>query len=122
MDLSKLIVPSKTMWAEYPGLDGFEVQLAYLTRDELMKLRDKATNTKISRRSRKPEDEVDNELFQHLYFKAVIKDWRGLKYEYLPKLIPVDLSNEPDLEAELEYTEKNAEVIMKNCNIFAAGE
>ena len=118
MELSKLIVPSKTVWEEYPGLGGFEVELAYLTRDELMKIRDKSTNTKISRRTRKPEDEVDNDLFQSLYFKAVIKNWRGLKYKYLAKLVPVDLSAVTDLDDELEYSEENAEALMKNCSDF----
>ena len=43
MQLSKIVLPSKEATIEYPGFPGFEVTLAYLTRDELMKLRDKAT-------------------------------------------------------------------------------
>jgi len=118
MELSKLIVPSKTVWVEYPGLSGFEIELSYLTRDELMKIRDKSTTKNFGRRNRKVEDEVDNDVFQSEYFRAVIKNWRGLKYEYLPKLIPVDLSEVENLEDELEYSEKNAEALMKNCSDF----
>lgn len=114
MDLAKLIVPSKAIWAQYPGMPDFEVQLAYLTRDELMKLREKAVTKKINRKTRTPEEEVDNDLFQDLYIKSVILDWRGLKYKYLGKLVPVDLSAVEDLDGELGYTEDNAKLLMKN--------
>ena len=117
MSLSKLLIPSKTTWIEYPGLSGFEVQLAYLTRDELMKLRSKALNNKINRRTRQVEEEVDSDLFQTLYIEAVIKDWRGLKYKYLNKLAPFDITG-LDEEDEEPYSSESAEVLMKNSSDF----
>ena len=39
MDLKSLLVDSKTTLAEFPGLDGFEVELANLSRKELVNLR-----------------------------------------------------------------------------------
>ena len=39
MELSKLLVDSKTSWVEYPGCEGFEVELAKLSRKELQRLR-----------------------------------------------------------------------------------
>lgn len=117
MGLANLIIPSKTAWLEYPGLSGFEVQLAHLTRDELMKIRKKALNTKVNRKTRALEEEVDSDLFQSLYIGAVIKDWKGLKYKYLPKLVPTDISKY-DPNDELPYTEEDAEVLMKNAADF----
>ena len=118
MDLAKMIIPSKTTWFPYPGMSGFEVQLAHLTRDELMKIRKKAVTMKPNR-SRQMEEEVDSDLFQSLYIGAVIKDWKGLKYSYLPKFVPTDISAE-DPEDVLEYTQENAEVLMKNASDFDA--
>jgi len=116
VDLAKLIVPSKTITDEFPGCEGFNVQIAYLTRDELMKLRKKAITSKVSRKTRGVEEEVDSDLFQKLYIQAVIKGWSGLKYEYLAKMVPVDLSEaEGD---ELEYSVDNADLLMKNCSDF----
>ena len=125
MDLAKLIVPSKTIWDEFPGFPGFEVQLAYLTRDELMKLRSKAVTNKVNRKTRAVEEDLDSELFQQLYIQAVIKGWKGLKYKYLEKMVPVDLSSiEKDEEdnyiGELDFTADNAEVLMKNAAGFDA--
>lgn len=117
MELANLIVPSKTVWSEYPGLEGFEVQLAYLTRDELVKIRNKSKTNKISRKTRAVEEEVDSDLFQNLYMKAVIKDWKGLKFKYLNKLVPADLTG-IDPEEELEFSQDNAEVLMKNASGF----
>ena len=135
MDLAKLIVPSKTIWDEFPGCPGFEVQLSYLTRDELMKIRSKAVTNKVNRKSRAVEEELDSDLFQQLYIQAVIKGWKGLKLKYLSKMVPVDLSsmtkNEEgeyiedvkdetgnDIIAELDFTHKNAELLMKNATGF----
>ena len=38
MELKSLLVDSKTTWVEFPGLDGFEVELANLSRKELVSL------------------------------------------------------------------------------------
>lgn len=118
MDLANLIVPSKTVSIEYPGFPGFEVTLAYLTRDELMKLRSRAVNTKFNKRTRQPEEELDVDLFQELYIEAVIKGWKGLKFKYLKKLVPVDLSDVEDLDGELDFSKENADVLMKNASGF----
>ncbi len=123
MDLGKLIVESKTIWDEYPGFPGFEVQLAYLTRDELMKLRSKAVTNKVNRKTRGVEEDLDSELFQKLYIQAVIKDWKGLKYTYLKQMVPVDLSNagiEDEEKEELDFSTNNAELLMKNASGFDA--
>ena len=41
MDLKSLLVDSKTTWAEFPGLDGFEVELANLIKKRISKLKKK---------------------------------------------------------------------------------
>lgn len=114
MDLAKLIVPISTTKVEYPGFPGFEVDLAYLTKDELMKLRDKCTNQKLDRKSRQMKEEVDSDLFQEVYINAILKGWTGLKYKYLRRMIPVDLSDITDEEKYLDFTESNAQLLMKN--------
>jgi hypothetical protein len=123
MDLANIIIESKTIETEYPGYDGLKLQLAHLTRDELMELRKKATTTKFNKKTRQPEEEVNSELFQDIYIKAVIVGWSGFKYKYLEKMLPVDTSKVPEdeyLEGEgfFEYTGDNATALMKNSNDF----
>jgi len=116
MNLKDLMVPVVEAWFDVDGYDGFKVKLAYLTKDEIGKLRSKASNTKFSRKSRTLEENIDMDLFQDLYIKAIFKDWKGLKLSYLSNMIPLDLSNieDPDNE-ELEFTPENAVTLMKNC-------
>lgn len=117
ISLAKLIVPSKTVWADYPGLPDFKVQVAYLTRDELMKMRKKTLSNKVNKKTREIDEVVDSELFQTLYVQGVIKDWTGLKYKYLPKLVPTDISGENE-EDELPFSLENAETLMRNATEF----
>lgn len=116
--LSDLLTPTKTATVDFPGYEGFEVQLTYLAREEMLKLRKKAVSMKINRRTRQPEEELNEEVFLKEYIKAVIKNWKGLKMKYLVQLIPVDEDKISDMEAELPFSLENAEVLMQNSNDF----
>ena len=115
LSLKNLLVPSKSLEVEYPGMPEFKVQVAFLSRETLQQIRKKATKTSF--KNRQPVDELNDELFLELYVKAAIKDWSGLKLKYLEQLAPVDLAGQ-DLEAELEYSEENALYLMKNSTNF----
>ena len=120
MDLANMIVPSKTIDIEYPGYPDLYFSVAYLTRDELKKIRDRATTQKFSKKTRQFEDEVDNDLFQDLYIQAVIKGWKGFKYKYLERMVPVSIPEDEyaEGEGEFEYSKGNATLFMKNCSDF----
>lgn len=118
MQLSKIIIPITETKFDFPGMDGFNVTLAYLTREEVLKLRKKATTTKFNNRTHQPEEDVDSDIFQDIYVKAIVRGWEGLKFKYLAKLLPIDLSAIEDVETELEYTHDNAMSLMKNSPNF----
>lgn len=115
ISLKTLLVPSKSLEVEYPGMPEFVVSIAFLSRETLQNIRKKATKTSF--KNRQPIEELNDELFLELYVKASIKGWGGLKLKYLEQLAPVDLSGQ-DREAELEYSEENALYLMKNSTNF----
>ena len=78
MELKSLLVDSKTTWVELPGLLGFEVELANLSRKELVNLRKKCTINKFNRKTRQFEDELNDEKFVVEFTKATVKGWKGL--------------------------------------------
>lgn len=117
LSLKNLLVPSKTIEAEFPGFNGFKVELSFLSRETLVSIRKKAT--KVVFKNRQPTEELNDDLFLELYVKNAIKGWSGLKLSYLDQLAPVDLSGQ-DMEANLEYTEENALFLMKNSTNFDA--
>ena len=117
MDLKSLLVDSKTTWVEFPGLDGFEVELANLSRKELVNLRKKCTSSKFNRKTRAFEEQLDDEKFVKEFSEATVKGWKGLKLSYLEDLILVDLQGQ-DLNKEMEYTLDNALVLVENSTEF----
>lgn len=117
VSLKSLLTPSKTVGIDYPGYDGFTIELCYLGREELLKLRNKCLKQKFNKKTRAFEDSLDEELFVNQYSAAIIKGWTGLKYKYLEEFLLVDVS-QLNLEDELEYTQDNAELLMKNSGDF----
>jgi hypothetical protein len=117
VSLVSLLTPSKTVSVDYPGMKGFSVDLTYLAREELVKLRNRCVSQKFNRKTRGFEETLDEDKFLVEYVKAVIKGWKGLKYSYLEELLLVDISTlNPD--DELEFNQDNAETLMKNASDF----
>ena len=117
VSLASLMTPSKTVAIDFPGYTGFEVDLCYLAREELIKLRKKCIKTKWDKKTHQPLEELDDDKFLVEYTKAVLKGWKGLKYRYLEELLLVDIGSlSPD--DELPFTQENAELLMKNATSF----
>ena len=115
ISLKNLLVPSKALEVEYPGMPEFKIQVAFLSRETLQSIRKKSTKTSF--KNRQPVEELNDELFLELYVKSAVKGWTGLKLKYLEQLAPVDLTGQ-DADAELEYSEENALYLMKNSSNF----
>ena len=117
MELKSLLVDSKTTWVEFPGLDGFEVELANLSRKELIALRKRCTQNKFNRKTRAFEEVLDDDKFIKEFTEATVKSWKGLKLSYLEDLVLVDLKGQ-DGEASLEWSMENAQQLVENSNEF----
>ena len=117
MDLKSLLVDSKTTWVEFPGLIGFEVELANLSRKELTNLRKKCTINKFNRKTRQFEYELNDEKFIVEFTKSTVKNWKGLQLGYLQDLLLVDLKGQ-DEKAEMEFSEENAQSLVENSTEF----
>lgn len=117
ISLKTLLVPSKQVEVEYPGMPGFKINVSFLSRETLVNIRKKATKTTF--KNRQPQEELNDELFLQLYVQAAVKGWTGLKLSYLEELAPVDLSGQ-DKNEELEFTEENALFLMKSSANFDA--
>ena len=65
LSLKSLLVPSKAIEVEFPGMPGFLINVAFLSRETLINIRKKATKTTF--KNRQPQEELDDELFLQLY-------------------------------------------------------
>lgn len=115
LSLKSLLVPSKSVEVEYPGMPDFKISVAFLSRETLVNIRKKATS--VAYKNRAPIESVDDELFLKLYVEASIKGWKGLKLSYLAQLAPVDLTGQ-NMEDDLGYSDENALFLMKSSANF----
>jgi hypothetical protein len=117
MDLKKLMVDTKAVWIDFPGLKGFEVEVANLSRKELTGLRKKCTTTKFDRKTRQAVESLDEDKFVVEFTNSVIKNWKGLTLAHLETLLLVDIDGQ-DVSKELEYSQDNAETLVSSSTEF----
>ena len=115
--LKQLIATETTAWIDFPEIDGFELHLRYLTREDLTKIRNASLKYKINPKTRQREETIDNNKFLSSYAERAIIDWKGLKAKHLPKLLPVDISTMKPEEL-IEYTAEDAAQLLANSPIF----
>ncbi len=117
MELKKLMVDSKSVWMDFPGLDGFSVEVANLSRKELMSLRKKCTSQKFDRRTRQLEEILDEDKFVKFFTKASVKNWKGLTVEHTSSLMLIS-ADEENKDTEVPFSEENAETLVANSTEF----
>jgi len=117
MELKKLVVNVKEVWVDFPGLSGFKVKVANLSRKELLGLRKRCTVQKFDRKTRQLNEELDDEKFIVEFTGAVVKGWEGLTLEHLETLLLIDTEGK-DMSEELPYSIDNAEVLVSSSTEF----
>ena len=115
--IKSTLAKDTSTWAEFPDIDGFEVQLRFVTREDLLKIRSGSLTYKFNKRTRQREEEVDNDKFLERYAERAIIGWKGLKIKHLPSLLPADISS-LNPEEEIVYSEEEALELLRNSTVF----
>jgi len=115
--IKNMMINEKVVEVEFPDSDNFYVSLSYLSREKLLKIRNRAMVIKFNKRSRQREEEIDNDKFLEEYSREVIKGWRGLTLRELSRILPVETAGQ-DLEKEIPYSEEDALELLRNSTIF----
>ena len=115
--IASLHAQETTVDVEFPDIEGFVISLAYLNRDDLMKIRNRSLSYKFNKRTRQREEEIDNDKFLEEYTKRAIKGWKGLYVKNLPQLLPIDMEN-ADPNEVIDYNETEALELIKNSTVF----
>ena len=110
MELSKLIIPSKPMPFEYPGIDGLTFTIAHLSRRTINDIRKKHTKPVRNKLTNSFIDELDEDGFMREYSASVLCGWEGLNTENIQEFIVIE-----DCELmDVPYSEENAYQLMIN--------
>lgn len=119
LSIGSLVAATKVVDLEFPGIPDFVVSLNYISRDEMAKLREKATKTKFKAGTRDPIQELDADLFLKLYVSTAVKGWKGLTLSRLAQLMVLkDDIPSSKVDEEIPYTEENALDLVKNSKDF----
>lgn len=115
--LKNLKVETKSAWAEFPGMPGFEVHVGAVSRDLSRKLRERSESTKIDPKHKVPVTKLDEEKFVAEFTKVAVLGWKGLTYEYLAQLMLIDDSG-LDLKEEVPYSQEDAIILVQESQTF----
>jgi hypothetical protein len=115
--LKSMMVKDTSTWVEFPDIPDFKVNLRFVSREDLLKIRSASLTYKFNKRTRQREEEVDNDKFLEAYTEAVVKGWTGLTVRGLSHLLPVDVSK-MDPKQEIPYSAEDALDLIKNSTIF----
>ena len=100
------------------GYPGFEVTIAYLSRQEIERIRKKVTKTVFDKRSHEKKEEVDTDAFTKILVESSLLGWKGLTLEVLSKLAPIEIPDGAKLTDEIEYSPEDAFDLVKSSPEF----
>lgn len=112
-----MLVKDTSTWVEFPDIPGFKVNLRFVSREDLLKIRSASLTYKFNKRTRQREEEVDSVKFLEQYAERAIADWNGLKIKHLPSLVPVDISG-MNPEESVDFTTEDAIELLRNSPVF----
>lgn len=110
MELSKLIIPSKPMEFEYPGIEGLIFTISHLSRTKITDMRKKHTKLVKNKITNTFMDELDEDGFMKEYTTTILTGWEGLNTDNLQNFLVIE---ECDL-IDVPYNEENAYLLMMN--------
>jgi hypothetical protein len=115
--LKSMMVKDTSIWVDFPDIEGFKVNLRFVSREDLLKIRSASLTYKFNKRTRQREEEVDSAKFLENYAERAVANWTGLKIKHLPSLLPVDISGMNGEEA-VDFSEEEAVDLLKNSPVF----
>jgi hypothetical protein len=118
LELSKLMVDTRSVWLDYPGAKGFKVEIAMLSRKKLTKLRKDCTHSTFDRKARITIEELDEDKFVAEFTKATVKNWKGLTLKHLQSLVLIEVDEDQDMEEEMAYSLGHAEGLVSSSTEF----
>ena len=118
--LSSMLTNKLEAWVEFEGLEGFEVKIAYLSRDELNKIRNNVTRISWSPKTRQKEETIDQDLFVSEFVKACVIDWKGFTLQNASKILPLDIPEGADLQEVIDFSPEEAVALASNSAVFDA--
>ena len=113
--IDEAIEKGVSTWVEYPGIDGFVVQVGFVGKEDFFKITDEAKTTAWVKHRR--EEKIDRVKLTKKWAKKAILGWRGLTLGKLRELIPIEVRPE-DEDEEVPCDDENKFALLYNSTDF----
>lgn len=120
MSLKNLIAPTKQAVVEYPGLKGFKVTFAAMSKQTTTKIHTEAKYSEYDKKTGDYVEKLDIDKFVPAFVEEAIKGWEGLTMDYLQSFILVDMDKVEDPAEILPFNKEDAIDLIKSSTIFEA--
>lgn len=121
IDLQKLIDTTQirgiTVWVEHPDIPGFEVEVAFVGKQEMLRIVDTCTKRVWNSATRQNENQLSREKVAQHWAEKVVRSWKGLTLEKFQKLYPISLEGQKK-ESIVEPDITNRVTLLWNCADF----
>lgn len=121
VDLQKLIdstmMKGVSVWVDYPKIPGFSVEIAYVSKQHMIKIVESCTKHIYDDEERKFKDELDRGKVARHWAKEVLLSWKGLTVEGFRSIFPIEAKDE-DLGKTVEPTFENRVTIIWESDKF----
>ncbi len=108
---------SPKIWFEVIDLEPFEIEVQYLSPEDMRRLTTASTRNVLDKNTRAVVPQVDSEGLSKLMVKSMVKGWRGLSVDVLKKLMPLAPDVEEAIEAaggELKFSPEDLQFLVDN--------
>jgi len=107
-------IKGRTIKVKY--IDDFEIEIRYLSRSEMRRIGEKATDWFWDQKDHTRKEKMNSEKFYKDFIQKVFAGWTGLKLKTLAKMLPIKMDGDPEME--LPYSEENALELMREAYDF----
>ena len=112
-DLMDSDIKGRTIKVKY--LDDFEIEIRYLSRSEMRKIGERATDWYWDQKDHTRKEKMNSEKFYKDFIQKVFVGWSGLTTGTLAKMLPIKID---DPEMQIPYSEENALELMREAYDF----
>jgi hypothetical protein len=79
-------------WKPYPGIPGFEVKLAYVSKQHMIQITESCTSRTYNKDERRLEEKIDRDKISRHWSEKVVLGWKGLTLRGFQSLFPIDVA------------------------------
>lgn len=115
--VDRTLLKGVTVWKEFDGIPGFEVEIAYVSKQQMIRIYEACTKRGYDKDAKEFKEQLDRERVAKMWADKVVISWRGFTLEKFQRLFPADIAEE-EKKNVVEPTLENRIALLWNSTEF----